>query len=336
MVAAVLRRVQTESLRGLDEAAAFRRLETARQGSGARWSWYGVLAAGLAAVVLVVRGVDSSDVTAASEIQPEPLPLEQPETVPVPPEPTEPVAEAPPALPTAVASERPGRPKDAPRRSVAIPRAEEPAPREPDPVREAPPPEAEAPSEQRCRALAARKQTREAIQCFGAIAARGGVAGEVASYEAARLTAQQLDDASAAIALLDEHKARFPRGVMRVEVEWLRVQSLRALGRLDEALVASERLLAAPEAAALAADLHWLRARVYLDERKDCRGALSDLVALIREPGRRGDDAEWQRAQCLERLGRASDATAAYRQYLQRADARHAEAARLRLRALEP
>jgi hypothetical protein len=157
----------------------------------------------------------------------------------------------------------------------------------------------------------------------------------VALYEAARLTAERLREPSRALALLEEHEKRFSNGAMRGEVAWLRVQSLRDLGRLDEALARSEALLSSPEGRALASELHWLRGRIYQDGRADCGRAASEFVALVGEPGARGDDAELRRARCLEQLGRNDDAAAAYQRYLARADARHAAEARARLSALQ-
>ncbi|HEX6275044.1 MAG TPA: hypothetical protein VFZ53_18505, partial [Polyangiaceae bacterium] len=122
----------------------------------------------------------------------------------------------------------------------------------------------------------------------------------------------------------------------RGEVRWLRVQSLERAGRLDEALSESEAMLAAPEGRALSSEIHWLRARIYANVRNDCQRATSELVALVGEPGPRGDEAEMLRAACLERLGRTSDALAAYRKYLERAEPRRLNEARAKVEALGP
>jgi hypothetical protein len=58
---------------------------------------------------------------------------------------------------------------------------------------------------------------------------------------------------------------------------------------------------------------------------------VSELVALVGEPGERGDEAELRRARCLEKLGRSTDARAAYQHYLERPDARNGQEARRRL-----
>ena len=80
--------------------------------------------------------------------------------------------------------------------------------------------------------------------------------------------------------------------------------------------------------------MHLLRGRIYAGERHECALALPEYVALLGEPGSAGDEAEFNRAQCLEQLHRPDEARAAYQRYLARPDARLAEAARVRLGAL--
>jgi hypothetical protein len=63
---------------------------------------------------------------------------------------------------------------------------------------------------------------------------------------------------------------------------------------------------------------------------------VSALVALVGEAGERGDDAEMRRAACFERLGRTSEARAAYEKYLERSAPRRAAEARARVEALRP
>jgi Flp pilus assembly protein TadD len=113
------------------------------------------------------------------------------------------------------------------------------------------------------------------------------------------------------------------------------VQSLERAGRFDEALGESEALLGAPEGRALSSDIHWLRARIY-DARSDCGSAVSELVSLVGEAGERGDEAEMRRAVCLERLGRKSEARAAYEHYLERAEPRRVNEARQKVEELRP
>ena len=58
-------------------------------------------------------------------------------------------------------------------------------------------------------------------------------------------------------------------------------------------------------------------------------------MALVGEPGVRGDEAELRRAACLEQLGRHQDAKKAYAQYLERENPAAAGRARERLQSLE-
>src|SRR5439155_1337620 len=130
---------------------------------------------------------------------------------------------------------------------------------------------------------------------------------EVALYEAARLSAEALGDAPRALTLLDQHGARFPNSVLRVEVEWLKIRSLERVGRLDEALTASEALLDSAVGRSLAPKLHLLRGRIYGETRHQCALALPEYVALLGEPGPAGDEAEFKRAQCLEQLNKPEE-----------------------------
>ena len=183
-----------------------------------------------------------------------------------------------------------------------------------------------------CRGLASAGKLEDAVVCFEALGKGAGLKAEVALYEAARLSGERLHDARRAIELLDQHRFRFAESALRGEVGWLRVRSLERVGKYDEALSASEELLATPAGRPLASRLHLLRGQIYGARHKDCGLAVREYVALLGEAGPAGDEAEFERAQCLERLSRPSEALAAYRRYLERADARRAVAARGRIR----
>ena len=193
---------------------------------------------------------------------------------------------------------------------------------------------AEPLTELTCRGLASQARPERAVDCYQTIARQSGIGAEVALYEAARLSAEALDDAPRALVLLEQHGTRFPNSVLRVEVEWLKIRSLERAGRLDEALIASEELLDSAAGRTLAPKLHLLRGRIYAGPRHECALALSEYVALLGEPGPAGDEAEFNRARCLEQLHKPDEARAAYQRYLGRPDARSAEAARARLVAL--
>lgn len=185
-----------------------------------------------------------------------------------------------------------------------------------------------------CRGWVSQARPERAIDCYQALARQSGIGAEVALYEAARLSAEAMDDAPRALTLLEQHGARFPNSVLRVEVQWLQIRSLERAGKLEEALSESEALLDSPAGRALAPKLHLLRGRIYMGARHDCARALPEYVALLGEPGRAGDEAEFNRARCLEQLQRPDEARAAYERYLGRADARSADAARTRLNAI--
>jgi hypothetical protein len=174
------------------------------------------------------------------------------------------------------------------------------------------------------------------VDCYRSLGQGAGVGGDVALFHAARLSLEKLDDAKRALALVREHEGRFPRTALSAELHWLKARTFHRLGHFDEALAESEALLSGPAGRTLAAELHWLRARIFLDERGDCKSAVSELVALVGEPGARGDEAELRRARCLEKLGRSTDARAAYQHYLERPGARHSGEARERLSVLPP
>jgi tetratricopeptide (TPR) repeat protein len=187
-----------------------------------------------------------------------------------------------------------------------------------------------------CRGLSTDGRAEQAVPCFRALGRGSDLKAQVALYEAARLSAERLHDARRALLLLDEHRQRFPESALRGEVDWLRVRSLEQAGRGDEALAASELLLATPAGRPLASKLHLLRGRIYADSRGDCTQAVREFVELLSEPGADGDDAELRRAQCLERLSRTAEARGAYERYLERAEPRRAALAKARLLALSP
>ncbi|HEY3500565.1 MAG TPA: tetratricopeptide repeat protein [Polyangiaceae bacterium] len=232
------------------------------------------------------------------------------------------------ALPAPARADEPSHLEPAPPRVVEP----SPEPRTPLPLSNLTTPlEPVAPTEARCRELAGKGNPGRAVECFRSVSRGTGLEAEVALYQAARLSAEQLEDQRRALELLTEYERRYPEGALRGEAGWLRVRSLRATGRFEEALQASERLLATPAGRTLARDIHFLRGVIYQDEQHDCAGAAIEFVALVGEPGARGDEAELRRARCLEELGRRDDAREAYEKYLKRPDPRGAAEARARL-----
>jgi hypothetical protein len=286
----LLRSADTEFREKLDESGAFKSIERLRRRRVAiSWAVFG--ASGIVAALALTQGVNDFgrspvDITATAEPLPAPPSPDIPQSVPA-------------------EEEKPAA------RVVSPPRAFA-----------ARPIEVEHRDEKSCQTLAAEGEAERAVDCFRTLARGQSIGAEVASYEAARITAETLRDAPRTLRLLDEHAARFPAGAMRGEVRWLRVQSLERASRFDEALSESEAMLGSPEGRALASEVHWLRARIYADVRNDCQRALSELVSLVGEPGARGDEAEMRRAACFERLGRTNEARLAYEKYLERAEPR--------------
>jgi hypothetical protein len=302
----LLRSADTKFRERLDESGAFRSVERLRR-RRVVLSWSVVGASGLMAAVALSRGL-------------EPLPRAPAEAASL-------TAEPLPSSPALEVVAPPSPPKELPAvRAVATPRPLAAPTRSPE----------GHPDEASCKKLAASGEAERAIECFRTLARGHGIGAEVASYEAARISAAASADAGRTLRLLEEHTARFPSGALRGEVRWLRVQTLERAGRLDEALSESEAMLAAPEGRGLSSELHWLRARIYAEARNDCQRATTELVALVGEPGARGDEAEMRRAACLERLGRTSEALAAYEKYLERAEPRRANEARAKIGALRP
>lgn len=191
------------------------------------------------------------------------------------------------------------------------------------------------PSEAQCQKEYQARAFQQAADCFRSRTSGAGVEAEVALYRSARIHAESLGDPRKALSLIDEHRSRFPQGVMRGEVELLRVRSLNQSGRYDDALSVSEALLGTQAGRTLSSELHLVRGQIFQDRKRNYAAAASEFVALIGEPGRLGDEAELRRASCLEQLGRSSDAVLAYRQYLRRSNPSSAEKARQRLSLLE-
>jgi tetratricopeptide (TPR) repeat protein len=299
-LAGLLRRAEPQFQTRLNESGAFGRIERTRQRRLAV-SW--ALSVSAAAAVVALVSVGALSLRAENDavvLDPEPVRATEKR------------------VPPSVTSE-----------AIMVPPEPAPVPA-PPPARASTEPRGEA----ACRKLSSQAKYDGAVECFRGLSRGNGVQNEVALYEAARLTTEHLGDAPGALALLDEHKQRFPRGALRGEMDWLRVRNLERAGRYDEAFAASEALLASPVGRKLAPDLHWLRGKMFEDARGDCGRAASEFVSLVGVSGSQADEAEFRRARCLEKLGRSSDAAAAYEQYLQRLNPARANDARTRLSAL--
>jgi tetratricopeptide (TPR) repeat protein len=290
---------------GLDERAAWRRLEARRARIRARNTVAMVtgVAAAIAALVLVRTRL----------------------------EPHEPEL----ALSSEVVRANAGEPK---RPAVTV----KPEPVEPDRSRPGPlprwhalaPSSAESRGVRDCRELGQAGDARRAVECYQSQTTGAGIAAEVALHEVARLRAESLNDPHGALQALGEHRKRFPEGALRGEVELATVRVLARLGRNEEALRESEALLEKPWGRENANELHLVRGRIYADRLQDFAHAATEFMALVGDPSPAGDEAEFRRAECLQRLGRTGDARAAYRAYLERGQRLREVDAKARLAAL--
>jgi len=123
-------------------------------------------------------------------------------------------------------------------------------------------------------------------------------------------------DALAALAALDEHRARFPAGLLRADADILRVDVLLALDRDDDALALLQRLdlSTSPRADELRVTRGELRAG------RDCGRALDDFDRVLGgvPPPAVLERALRGRAVCWLRLADEQRAQAALRAYLER------------------
>jgi hypothetical protein len=187
-----------------------------------------------------------------------------------------------------------------------------------------------------CSALGRTGNTQAALDCYGRQSQKTGMSGELALYEIARLRKDVLSDYAGALEALKTYDTRFPNGSLRGEVQMSRVEILGRLGRNDEALSESARLLDTPWGKERASDLHLLRGNLYRHSLRDFARAEAEYAHLSDERGPAGDEAQFQRAFCLERLGQNAAALGLYQSYLKRPHPRHAAEAQARIQAFLP
>lgn len=187
----------------------------------------------------------------------------------------------------------------------------------------------------RCAVLADEASTaREAVACYLEQARRDGIAGETALYEVARLRRDVLGDAEGALAALRDSRARFPRGMLRHEVDLSIVELLPKLNRHGEALEEIGRLLAEGHGEERAAELHVLRGNVYREVLEDFVRAERDYAAAEDERAPVVGEATFLRGVCLQALGHTPLARAAFERYLASGAHRYADEAKRRLNRL--
>jgi hypothetical protein len=184
----------------------------------------------------------------------------------------------------------------------------------------------------RCAVLADEAATaREAIACYLDQARRDGVAGETALYEVARLRRDVLGDAEGALAALRDSRARFPRGMLRHEVDLSIVELLPKVNRHGEAIEEIGRLLTEGHGEDRGAELHMLRGNIYREVLEDFVRAERDYAEAEHERAPLVGDATFLRGVCLQALGRTALARAAFERYLDSGSRRYADEAKRRL-----
>lgn len=206
-------------------------------------------------------------------------------------------------------------------------------------VTEAPPVAAAPAPRARCAALAGVTATaREAVSCYLDLARGDGLSAETALYEVARLRRDVLGDGAGALSALQESRARFPAGMLRQEVDLSIVELLPKLNRHREAIAEIGRLLGDGERPShgveRAAELHVLRGNIYREVLEDFARAERDYAAAEAERAPAVGDATFLRGVCLQALGRADEARAAFQGYLGAGTPRFADEARRRLQRL--
>lgn len=134
-----------------------------------------------------------------------------------------------------------------------------------------------------CAQLAKSADYGAATACYGRVARGGTMTSELALYEKARLEARALGNAPLALSTLDEHRRRFPGGVLTSEVAFTRIDLLMQLGKHAEALAAIDQGLRGALGRERAADLQLMRASL-LASSGDCTAALQ-AVSAARQAG---------------------------------------------------
>lgn len=129
-----------------------------------------------------------------------------------------------------------------------------------------------------CSQLAREGKLEQAAACYDRIAQGSSMAAELALYEKARLESRALGRGASALATLDQHARRFPKGALSTEVGMTRIELLSQLGRTDEALAAIERALGAAMGKERGGDLYALRGDL-LSTSGDCPGAMAAYAA---------------------------------------------------------
>ncbi|GEM_PF-1553000 len=187
-----------------------------------------------------------------------------------------------------------------------------------------------------CGQLAASKGAQEALTCYQDQAAQGGLPGETAQYEVARLWRDSFGQNDRALAAFQTQRSRFPKGVLRTEADLSIIELLPRLGRHADALAESEQFLAVHPTAERRGEIHLLRGNIFREVLRNLDHAEREYALGAESGGRVGDDSRFLHAVCLEALGRVDEARKAYEAYLLQTGATHVQEAKKRLDRLGP
>jgi hypothetical protein len=192
-----------------------------------------------------------------------------------------------------------------------------------------------ASSEADCLELARHGEPKQAERCFEQQSSGSSLGAEAALCELGRLRADVLGDLPGALSALSEHRRRFPDGALASEAELTRLDLLLRLGRRDEVLSESQRLLGSRVGSERVLELRLLRGKLYHSQ-GDAAHAEPEFAAIAGSPTPAGAEASYRRARCLEQLARPSEAAAEYRRYLARNHRGYRKEAKQRLKELVP
>ena len=140
--------------------------------------------------------------------------------------------------------------------------------------------------------------------------------GETPLLSGALMQLRQKRDAGAALAALDEYRARYPNGTLKREAESARIDALLLLGRNAEALAELRDLT--PQPGGRGQELRLIRGE--LTAASDCKGAFVDFDRILNEQAAAAlvERALHGRAACRLRLGDEPGAIRDLTEYLRR------------------
>lgn len=138
---------------------------------------------------------------------------------------------------------------------------------------------------------------------------------ESAALEPALIALRQKHDAKQALALLDQYRARFPRGALALEATTARLDALLLAGKRREALAVLDALPL--ERVGRRVELRLLRGELRAEQ--SCKRALVDFELVLQSGATPwAERALYGRAVCLLRSGDRAGARADLERYLQR------------------